>query len=114
MPSPERKIERQLVNYCKLHGIYLRKFVSPNRRGVADRILVGEQGTVFLELKAPGKKLEPLQKREMELIRKAGGRAYWADSWHGAKAVADAVRSKHSFGLDALDTRDAFKPSGLI
>lgn len=101
--SPERKIERQLVNYCKLHGVYTRKWTSPGNRGVPDRIIIGRQGTVFLELKAPGKTLKPLQKREAELIRKAGGRAFWASSWHGAKAVVDAVRAEDPVKLLAMD-----------
>lgn len=106
MSSPERKIEKQVVKYCKLHGLYQRKFVSPGHVGVADRIIVGKQGTVFLELKAPGKKLRALQRRERDLIIKAGGRSFWADSWHGAKAVLDAVRADDPvklLGMDAVE-----------
>jgi hypothetical protein len=88
--SPERKLERRLVKYCKEHGIYCRKFVSPGAAGVPDRIMIGPKGVVFLELKSPGQRPTRLQMYEIDQIMLVGGRAFWASDWHGAKAAADA------------------------
>jgi hypothetical protein len=69
--SPERRLEARLVALCKQHDLLCYKFVSPNRRGVPDRILISRFGLVcFLELKAPGKKADPLQQRELNRIRR--------------------------------------------
>lgn len=68
MPSPERKLERQLVAYCKKHEIYIRKFVSPGHVGVPDRILMANGQVLFIELKSPGKKATAIQQREIGLI----------------------------------------------
>ena len=89
MPSPERKLERQLVAYCKQNGVYCRKFVSPGCAGVPDRILLRAGQVVFLELKSPGKKPSALQTREMELIRRAGGVAMCEDSWEVIQSLID-------------------------
>lgn len=90
--AKEQKLETQLVAYCKEHGIYTRKFVSPGHAGVPDRIIVGPSDTVFLELKAPGQKPTPLQMNEIDEILRRGGRAYWASSWEGARAVLEVCR----------------------
>lgn len=68
--SPERKLERRLVSFCKDHGLYCRKWVSPGVRGVPDRIIIGRK-ILFIELKSPGKTLDPLQARESRLITAA-------------------------------------------
>jgi len=53
----ESTIERRLFQQAKRAGWWPLKFTSPSRRGVPDRLLLGPGGvTVFVELKAPGKK----------------------------------------------------------
>lgn len=81
MPSPERKLEAQLVAFCKKHGIYCRKWVSPGHRGVPDRILMYKEEILFLELKSPGEKVEPLQELEHRAIRKQGFEVHTVDHW---------------------------------
>lgn len=87
MPA-ERNLEKRLIRYCKDKGIYIRKFTSPGNAGVPDRVMVGPKGTVFLELKSPGKRPTRLQLVEINRIIAAGGRAFWADAWEGARAAA--------------------------
>ena len=54
----ERKFCREVE---KLGGMPL-KFVSPNFRGVPDRVVLLPKGrAVFAEIKRPGEKLRPLQ-----------------------------------------------------
>jgi hypothetical protein len=59
----EKNIEAHLVKRVKEIGGIAYKFVSPAHRGVADRVVCLPNGVVwFVELKAPGGRLSPLQK----------------------------------------------------
>lgn len=60
--------------------MYTRKFASPARRGVPDRIFVHQGRVLFLEVKRPGEKPTPLQEHEIGLLRSAGANADWCDS----------------------------------
>ena len=59
----EKHIEAHLVKKVKALGGVAYKFVSPAHRGVADRVVCLPDGsTWFIELKAEGGRLSPLQK----------------------------------------------------
>lgn len=59
----ERNIEAYLRERVKALGGIAYKFVSPGHAGVADRIVLMPGGVVwFVEVKAPGGRLSPLQK----------------------------------------------------
>ena len=85
----EKQLESKVVEYCKKHGLYCRKFSSPAHRGVPDRIIVGNGQVMFLELKSLGEKPTQLQLRELALIKDAGVLALWSDSWELAKREID-------------------------
>lgn len=89
--SPERKLERKLVSYCKENGLYCRKFVSPGHRGVPDRIVVGPRGVLFIELKSPGQRPDLLQMRELALITGSGGQTLWTWDWNILKKQIDTL-----------------------
>jgi hypothetical protein len=58
----ERDIEAHLRVRVKALGGTAYKFVSPGHAGVADRLVLLPGGVVwFIEVKAPGGKLSPLQ-----------------------------------------------------
>lgn len=58
----EKNIEAHLVKRVKALGGVAYKFVSPAHRGVADRVVCLPDGsTWFVELKAAGGRLSPLQ-----------------------------------------------------
>ena len=67
----ESTIEKHLVAQVKALGGMAYKFVSPAHRGVADRVVCLPDGqTWFVELKAPGGRLSPLQKHfQSEMAR---------------------------------------------
>jgi hypothetical protein len=90
----EKQLESKVVEYCKKHGLYCRKFSSPAHRGVPDRIIVGNGQVMFLELKSFGEKPTQLQLRELDLIRAAGALAMWTDSWELAQ-----LEITHAFNL---------------
>ena len=59
----ERQIEKYFVQTVARMGGTAYKFTSPAHRGVSDRIACLPSGAVwFVELKAPGGRLSPLQK----------------------------------------------------
>lgn len=58
----ERDIEAYLRGRVKALGGIAYKFVSPGHAGVADRLVLLPGGVVwFIEVKAPGGRLSPLQ-----------------------------------------------------
>lgn len=58
----EKTIEGYLVKRVKVAGGMALKWVSPGQSGVPDRIVFLPGGRIiFVEVKAPGKKLRPLQ-----------------------------------------------------
>jgi len=76
----ESQIESYAVQLAKKHGIYTRKFSSPAHKGVPDRIFIKDGEVLFIEFKAPGKKLTALQEKELLEILKHGVPATWVDS----------------------------------
>ena len=68
----EKKIEQQLVKEVKDIGGIALKIASPGFDGMPDRlILLPHRKLAFVEVKAPGKTLRPLQekrKRQLEAL----------------------------------------------
>ena len=69
----EAKIENYLKKQVESIGGKAYKFVSPGVSGVPDRIVQLPGGRIFfIELKAPGKKLRPLQEYRVKELRNLG------------------------------------------
>lgn len=66
----ESRIEKSVKKDVEKRGGLCWKFVSPGTKGVPDRIALLPGGAIeFIETKAPGRKLSPLQekrKRQLE------------------------------------------------
>lgn len=72
----ESEIEARLVRGVKALGGVAYKFVSPGNVGVPDRLVVLPGGRViFVELKAEGGRLSPMQRRQMTRLRQLGADA---------------------------------------
>lgn len=77
----EKDIERKLRLAVASVGGKAPKWVSPGNRGVPDRLIILPGGvTVYVETKAPGKPLEPLQEKWAKTLRQMGHRVYKIDS----------------------------------
>ena len=69
----ESYIEDYLVAHVKDLGGEVRKVKWIGRRGAPDRVvMLPNQPTLWIELKAPGEKVKPHQQREHERMRAVG------------------------------------------
>lgn len=76
----EKYIEQKLVKAVKKRGGMALKFVSPGLDGVPDRIVLLPMGRmVFVELKAPGKKMRPVQEKIKKQLEALGFLVYCVD-----------------------------------
>jgi len=76
----EKYIEQKLVKAVKERGGIAPKFVSPGLDGVPDRIVLLPMGRMaFVELKAPGKKMRPLQVKRKTQLEALGFLVYCVD-----------------------------------
>lgn len=77
----ESYLEKKLKDGVLKCGGQALKFVSPGRRGVPDRLILKPEGqAIFVEMKAPGKPLEPLQRKRADQLRALGFKVYKLDS----------------------------------
>lgn len=80
----ESEIEKYLVKRVKELGGEVRKIKFLDRRGCPDRlVLLPSSEPWFIELKAPGKKLEKHQKREHKRLSSAGALVKTIDTIDG-------------------------------
>ena len=90
----ENVIERQLAMAVKKMGGMAVKFISPGLDGVPDRIvLLPNKKMAFVELKAPGKKLRPLQEKRRRQLEALGFPVYVIDGAEQIGGVLDEICS---------------------
>ena len=78
--AAEKEIEQKLVQAVKTMGGIALKFVSPSANGVPDRlVLLPDRKAAFIEVKASGKKLRPLQVRRKSQLEELGFLVYCID-----------------------------------
>lgn len=88
----ENVIERQLAMAVKKMGGMAVKFVSPGLDGVPDRIvLLPNKKMAFVEVKAPGKKLRPLQEKRRSQLEALGFPVYVIDGAEQIGGVLDEI-----------------------
>ena len=90
----ESVIERHLALSVEKMGGMAVKFVSPGLDGVPDRIvLLPKRKMAFVELKAPGKKLRPLQEKRRRQLMALGFPVYTIDDVGQIGGVLDEIQS---------------------
>ena len=90
----EKIIESKLVKAVKEKGGIAPKFVSPGLDGVPDRLVLLPGGKIaFIELKATGKKLRPLQVRRKRQLEKLGFLVYCLDNTEKIGDILDEIQT---------------------
>lgn len=90
----EKIIEQKLVRAVKKRGGMALKFVSPGLDGVPDRIVLLPMGRIaFVELKAPGEKMRPLQVRRKRQLEGLGFLVYCVDGVDQIGGVLDEIKN---------------------
>ena len=90
----EKTIENKLKAAVKNMGGIAFKFTAPGINGVPDRLVLLPHGKLaFIELKAPGRKMRPLQVRRKRQLEQLGFLVYCIDSAEQIGGVLDAVQS---------------------
>ena len=90
----EEYIEQKLVRAVKKRGGMALKFVSPGLDGVPDRIVLLPMGRIaFVELKAPGEKMRPLQVRRKRQLEGLGFLVYCVDGVDQIGGVLDEIKN---------------------
>lgn len=89
----ESDIEAYFRDRVKEMGGIAYKFVSPGHNGVPDRMVCLPGGkTIFVELKAPGKKPTVLQERQHDVLRRLGYMVLVVDSKERADYAVSICR----------------------
>lgn len=90
----EKKIEKYLVEEVKRRGGSAFKFISPGCDGVPDRVVLLPKGKIaFVELKAPGKILRPLQMKRKKDFEELGQRVFVVDKVELIGGVLDEIQT---------------------
>lgn len=90
----ESTIEKALVKTVRHSGGLALKFVSPGWAGVPDRLILMPGGkAVFVETKAPGHVLRPLQVKRKRQLEALGFSVYCIDQREQIGGVLDEVCS---------------------
>lgn len=90
----ERDIERKLVNEIRAAGGICPKWVAPGFDGMPDRIVLMPGGKIaFVEVKAPGEKLRPLQLSRHKLLRRLGFKVFVLDNVVKIGGIIDEIRT---------------------
>jgi len=90
----EKAIENKLRKATKDMGGIALKFISPGMSGVPDRlILLPGKRLAFVEVKAPGETMRPLQVKRKRQLEALGFSVYCIDHPDQIGGVLDEIRS---------------------
>lgn len=90
----EKDVEKTLVKRTEKLGGMAWKFVSPGKSGVPDRIvLLPNRKIGFVELKAPGKEMRPLQKKRKKQLEDLGFQVFTVDRIERIEGVLNEIQT---------------------
>ena len=90
----EKYIEQKLIAAVKSLAVCALKFICPGFDGVPDRLILLPNGKMaFVELKAPGKKMRPLQVKRKAQLEALGFLVYCIDNTEQIGGILDEIQS---------------------
>jgi len=90
----ESVIEKTVCVYARRQGWLVYKFVSPGIRGVPDRLFIKNGVVLFIEFKAPGRKVNRLQEIQLARLIRENMIVEIVDDIDKGKAVIDGYSEK--------------------
>ena len=88
----EKYLEQALTKEVKKRGGMALKFISPGLSGIPDRLVLLNDGKfAFVELKAPGKQMRPLQIKRKKQLEALGFLVYCIDTKEQIGGVLDEI-----------------------
>ena len=88
----EKEVEQMLVKEVKRRKGRAYKFISPGINGVPDRLVLMPGGKLgFVEVKAPGKKMRPLQIKRKGELESLGFLVYCLDDPRQIGGILDGI-----------------------
>jgi len=94
--SEESKVQGQIIRYARHHGLLVkRNYQAPGAEvGWPDLEIFGPFGkTLFMEMKAPGKKASKIQRYRMIRLIDLGFSVYTCDNFDFGKVIIDELFS---------------------
>lgn len=106
----ERTIESYLVRKVEQAGGLCLKYYNPAQRGYPDRICImrdsqGAPLSVWVEVKAPGRRPAPLQRRRLAELRAQGQAACWISDESEVDELLGVFRSYPAAELPSVVSR---------
>jgi hypothetical protein len=89
----EKDIEKKVTKYAQSLGWIPYKFVSPEKRGVPDRIFIRDGKIIFVEFKRKGNPLTSLQKHEWKILSDNKMEVYLIDNCSDGKGLFDDIQN---------------------
>ncbi len=90
----EKQIEQKLIKAVKAMGGLALKFISPGMYGVPDRLVLLPKGRIaFVEVKAPGKHMRPLQVKQKSKLESLGFQVYIIDDERQIGGILDEIQT---------------------
>lgn len=90
----EKHIEQKLVKQTKSMGGFSPKFISPGFDGMPDRLVLLPGGRMaFIETKASGKKMRPLQVKRKRQLESLGFLVYCIDRPEQVGGVLNEIQA---------------------
>ena len=68
----ESDIQAKCIKYAQAQGWIVLKVIASNMNGISDLILFKDGQTIFIEVKGPSTKVQPLQLYRQKQFREAG------------------------------------------
>ncbi len=90
----EKNVEKTAIRWARGHGWFSRKYSSPSRKGVQDRIFVKDGRVVFIEYKKVGNEPTDLQCDDALDLMDHGGEVWWTNTPIGTKWILEGENGK--------------------
>lgn len=76
----ESSIEKAVCDFARINKCLVLKLAAPGQKGQPDRMILKDGKILFIEFKAPGGKVSPLQLKWQEDLRARGFTSEFIDS----------------------------------